>query len=159
MADTSATGGVVKRFYDAFEAGDADTMQACYAPDATFRDEVFTLTGRDEIGSMWRMLVERGGDLDIKVSGISEDASSGRAHWVATYTFSATGRPVVNVIDATFEISGGLIASHVDRFNFWTWSRQALGPTGLLLGWTPIVRGKVQTMATAQLEKFRASSA
>ena len=29
-------------------------MAACYAPDATFEDEAFSLKGRDQVGGMWR---------------------------------------------------------------------------------------------------------
>ena len=49
---------LIKRFYAAFAALDADTMQACYAPDASFEDPVFKLQGREQIGAMWRMLCE-----------------------------------------------------------------------------------------------------
>lgn len=77
--------------------------------DATFRDEVFELSGAERIGGMWQMLIERGSDLTVEVSHIEADATRGSAHWEARYTFSATGRPVHNVIDATFELRDGLI--------------------------------------------------
>ena len=78
----------------------------------------------------------------------------GSAHWIATYTFSATGRPVVNDVRATFRFADGLIVDHVDEFSFWKWSRQALGTKGLLLGWTPFLRRKVGGTAKAGLDKF-----
>lgn len=43
MADTNEP--TIRRFYDAFARLDAATMQACYASDARFEDEVFTLRG------------------------------------------------------------------------------------------------------------------
>jgi len=46
----------IERFYAAFAALDADTMQRCYAPDARFDDEAFSLQGAEQIGGMWRML-------------------------------------------------------------------------------------------------------
>jgi hypothetical protein len=46
---------------------------------------------------------------------------------------------------AQFRFDGGLIAEHRDSFSFYTWARQALGPLGLALGWTPILRGKGPT--------------
>jgi hypothetical protein len=46
-----------------------------------------------------------------------------------------------------------LIVEHVDRFNFWRWSRQALGLPGLVLGWTPVLRKKVGTTATERLDR------
>jgi len=60
-------------------------MAACYAPDAQFQDEVFTLSGRDEIAAMWRMLcaATRAKGMDawsLQFSDVSADASQGRAH-------------------------------------------------------------------------------
>ena len=40
------------------------------------------------------VLCERGHDLTVETSDISADATSGHAHWVATYTYTATGRRV-----------------------------------------------------------------
>ncbi len=150
----SADTNVVQRLYDAFAAKDGQGMQDCYADGATFRDEVFNLVGPTEIGGMWKMLIDGGKDLSLEVSGVSADATSGKAHWDATYTFSATGRKVLNRIDASFVIRDGLIVEHVDRFDFWSWSRQALGLPGLLLGWSPIVRNKVKAEAGKNLSKW-----
>ena len=62
---------------------------------------------------------------------------------------------VHNVIDGYFTFDPqGLIATHRDRFDFWAWSRQALGLSGTLLGWTPMLRNKVRTQAAAGLASF-----
>jgi ketosteroid isomerase-like protein len=141
---------VVQRFYAAFDRRDGEAMAACYAPGAHFEDPVFgDLTG-EEAGAMWRMLTRTARDLKVELA--EHDARS--AHWIARYTFSATGRPVVNDVRATFRIEDDLIVDHVDRFSFWKWSRQALGTKGLLLGWTPFLRGKVGGTARAGLDKF-----
>ena len=151
---------LIARFYAAFAALDAVGMAACYAADASFEDPVFTLDGRDEIGSMWAMLCaatrDHGRAWRLEASDIHADASSGRAHWEAHYRFSATGRLVHNRIDASFRFRDGLIVEHVDRFDFWAWARQALGAPGLLLGWTPMLRNKVRAQAAAKLVLFRA---
>jgi hypothetical protein len=60
-------------------------------------------------------------------------------------------------VRARFRFKDGLIAEHDDDFSFHTWARQALGPTGLLLGWTPIVKNKVNSQARGGLEEFMAS--
>jgi len=150
---------IIKRFYDAFAALDSDTMQACYASDAHFEDPVFTLEGRERIGIMWRMLCEairmKGrDDWRLEVSGISSEGASGRAHWEPHYRFTATGRMVHNIIDARFTFRDGLFATHRDSFDFWRWSRQALGPAGVLLGWTPMLRNKVRAQAARNLASF-----
>ncbi len=146
----------IERFYTAFQQLDAQTMTACYAEDATFEDEAFTLAGRREIGGMWGMLVEatRKNGMDAWKLDFSQ-VTERTAHWVAHYRFSATGRLVTNRIDAEFTFTPqGLIATHRDRFDFWAWSRQALGTPGLLLGWTPFLRGKVRAQAAANLKKY-----
>ena len=93
----------------------------------------------------------------LAFSGVQADATSGQAHWDADYLFSATGRHVINKIDARFTFNeAGLITRHRDSFNFWTWSSQALGIAGLLLGWTPYLRAKVRATAKGNLQKFLA---
>jgi ketosteroid isomerase-like protein len=141
-------------FYSAFQRRDGDTMATCYHPDAEFTDEVFVGLRHAGVTSMWRMLCERGKDLTLEFSGIQADDRTGRAHWEARYTFSASGRKVHNIIDAEFEFRDGKILRHRDRFNFHRWSRQALGPMGLLLGWTPFLQKKVQATARGNLEKW-----
>lgn len=151
---------LLSRFYRAFAALDADTMALCYAPDARFQDEVFTLDGRDQIAAMWRMLCTatraKGREAwSLQFSDIDADDYQGRAHWQARYRFSATGRRVHNIIDAQFAFGDGLIITQRDRFDFWSWSRQALGAPGWLLGWTPALRKKVRAQAAANLKAFR----
>jgi ketosteroid isomerase-like protein len=115
-------------------------MIACYAPDATFSDPVFQALDAAGVAAMWQMLCSRGKDLGVVASDIDADAATGRAHWVASYTFSATGRHVENRIDARFTFRDGRIVRHEDRFDLWRWLRQALGVKGALLGWLPAVQ-------------------
>ncbi|HEX9129192.1 MAG TPA: nuclear transport factor 2 family protein [Gemmatimonadaceae bacterium] len=150
---------LIRSFYTSFGRRDARGMAACYHPAVTFSDEVFTdLHGARAVG-MWQMLCERGKDLRVEFRDIEADDSSGRAHWEARYTFSPTGRQVHNRIDAHFEFRDGLIIRHRDRFNFWNWARQALGPTGWLLGWSGFVRKRVRSQAVRSLAAFMGESA
>jgi hypothetical protein len=148
-ADADTT--LIERFYAAFARRDWRTMAASYHADAHFSDEVFDLHGAQQIGHMWRMLCERGADLRIEHSNVTPTS----AHWEAWYTFSASGRPVHNVIDARFTLAQGLILRHVDVFSFWRWSRQALGTPGALLGWTPWLRAKVRAQAAKGLAAYQ----
>lgn len=144
---------LIHTFYRAFDDGDGQTMAACYHDDATFSDPVFPDLSAAEVRAMWQMLCEAD-DLKVEVSNVSADEDSGQARWDAWYTFTATNRKVHNIIDARFEFQDGLIVSHNDTFDFWRWSRQALGPAGYLLGWTPIVQNKVQSQAGRQLTRW-----
>ncbi|MEO8136371.1 MAG: nuclear transport factor 2 family protein [Betaproteobacteria bacterium] len=141
-------------FYAAFAAKDGNAMAAAYHPDAQFSDPVFTDLRGAEVGAMWKMLCARATDLRLEARDISASEGSGQAHWEAWYTFTRTGRPVHNVIDATFEFKNGKIFLHRDSFDFWRWSRMALGPAGTLMGWTPVIRNAVRKEARAGLKKF-----
>jgi len=150
---------VIERFYGAFAQRDGAAMAACYAPDVHFSDPVFTDLHGPEAGAMWRMLTERGTDLRVELLERSADGDGGSAHWRAHYTFTQTGRSVVNDVRATLRFRDGLIAEHVDDFDFHRWARQALGPSGLLLGWTPVLRSAVRRKARAGLDEFMARDA
>lgn len=41
----------------------------------------------------------------------------------------------------------------------WKWSRQAVGLPGLLLGWSPFLKKKIQVEARMQLAKYMAKEA
>jgi len=149
---------LIERFYDALGRRDAEAMIACYAPQATFSDPVFRDLDAAGAAAMWRMLCARGKDLAVVASNVDADDLSGRAHWVATYTYSATGRHVENRIDAEFAFREGRIVRHVDRFDLWRWLRQAIGAKGVLLGWLPPVQGAVRAQAAKALADWRAKN-
>jgi ketosteroid isomerase-like protein len=150
---------LIETFYTAFQRKDAETMATCYAPDVHFSDPVFPLLKASEAGDMWRMLLSRSKDLVLTFDGVIADDQVGRAHWVATYTFTQTGRKVVNDIHATFTFRDGKIVKHVDRFDLWKWARQALGMKGMMLGWSPLVSKAVRKQAGKSLEVFRSRKA
>jgi ketosteroid isomerase-like protein len=159
MAPAHPNAELIRRFYSAFDQHDAEAMAACYADDVQFGDGAFPdLKGRDA-GDMWRMLCESGKDLRVVASEIEADDSRGKARWIATYTFSATGKKVVNDIRAEFRFRDGRIVEHRDSFDFYRWARQALGAPGLLLGWTGWMQKQVQGRAAKGLKAFQAKRA
>lgn len=155
----------IQTLYSAFAELDTEGMAACYAENASFQDEAFQLQGKTEIMGMWSMLCDavnaNGRDVwKLSYSQVQSDGKMGSAHWEPIYRFSATGRMVHNVIDAEFSFDAqGKILTHRDRFDFWSWSRQALGTPGLLLGWSGFLRRKVQHKANAGLRKYLAAKA
>jgi hypothetical protein len=72
----------------------------------------------------------------------------------ARYTFTPTKRVVVNRVHTEMVVAAGKIVQQVDNFSFWRWSGQALGWKGWLLGYTPLVRDKVQRQAARSLTEF-----
>lgn len=147
---------VVDRFYTGLAERDAEAMVACYSDDVVFEDPAFgELRGRDA-GDMWRMLCSSDTDLKVEHRILESTDSTVRTNWIAEYTFTATGRPVRNDIEATMTFRDGQIVDHRDEFDFWKWSSQALGLPGRLLGWSPPLRSKVRATALANLSKFQA---
>ena len=130
----------IEMFYAAFARLDPDTMARCYADDAVFDDEVFSLRGKREVTGMWRMLCEatkaKGADVwKLEYRDVQADAERGSAHWDAHYRFSATGRMVDNSIDARFEFNpAGQIVRHRDRFDFWALVAPGAGRAGRAAG-------------------------
>jgi ketosteroid isomerase-like protein len=145
---------LLERFYQAFSRCDAAAMAASYHPECTFSDPVFVLLKGEQVGAMWLMLCDSARNLRLEYSDIEAGNDSGRAHWEARYTFSPTGLPVHNVIEAAFTFRDGLILRHVDRFDLWRWAGQAMGVKGKLFGRLPLVQNKIRAQAMRGLEKF-----
>lgn len=151
-----ANAQLIERFYQAFQRRDGEAMAACYSADVQFSDPVFTDLRGAEAGDMWRMLTARAQDFSLTYGGVEAGDSSSSARWVASYTFTQTGRKVINHIQAHFHFRDGLICQHVDRFDLWKWSRQALGIKGTLLGWAPPVQAAIRAQAAKGLAAYRA---
>ncbi|WP_421763041.1 nuclear transport factor 2 family protein [Ekhidna sp.] len=145
----------LEKFYSAFQSQDASKMAECYHPDVVFNDPVFKNLNHREVTGMWEMLIDRSkGKLEIDFHSIVGDDELANCIWEAEYEFSKTGNSVHNIIHSTMEFKDGLIIKHTDDFNFWRWSKMALGLTGTLLGWSPMLKNKVRKMAIASLDKY-----
>jgi ketosteroid isomerase-like protein len=145
---------LIHTFYKAFSNKDFKTMQDLYRDDASFSDPVFQNLSAKEARAMWQMLIRASTDLRVTFSDVSADDRVGKCTWQAWYTFTTTGKKVHNIINANFAFRDGKILSHIDKFDFWRWSKMALGTPGLLLGWTPLILNKVRKTARKRLESF-----
>jgi hypothetical protein len=76
---------------------------------------------------------------------------------VATYTFSKTGKKVVNKIRANMKFADGKIIEHSDAFSLHRWAAQALGFSGWLLGWNKFFQNKIKNTAKKNLLKYMQS--
>lgn len=149
---------LINHFYTCFKNKDFKGMQDCYADEATFSDAVFKDLDAGQVKAMWQMLIIKGKDLRLEFKDISSTKNTAKAHWDAYYTFSSTGRKVINRIDSSFEIANGKIVKHIDNFNFNAWAGQALGLPGVLLGWTSFLRKKISAQAMINLKNFMTKS-
>lgn len=145
---------LIHTFYTAFQNRDFKTMQECYADNATFSDPVFRELNAEQVRAMWKMFLVKNDSLTMSYKNVEHVGEKVTAQWTAHYTLSSTGRPVTNTIRSMFRIKDGKITRHTDRFDFYSWTRQALGIKGVLLGWTPFLKKRVRRTAMASLTNF-----
>lgn len=145
---------LLKTFYQAFQKRDYATMASCYHRDIVFSDPAFTHLAGWKACAMWRMLCERGKDLELEYRDVKADDESGQALWEAHYTFSQSGLKVHNKIQANFKFKDGLIVEHTDHFDLKKWMGMALGWKGRLLALFPAGRAAVQKKAKLGLESY-----
>src|SRR5689334_3081727 len=145
----------ITNFYSAFQKLDAATMTSCYSDDIVFNDPVFGLLHGDEARSMWEMLCKNAKEFSLTFSNIELlDEEYATCNWTATYTFSKTGRKVVNNVKAFMKLKDGKIIEHSDAFKISTWASQALGWKGALFGWMGWMKRKIQKNARINLIRF-----
>lgn len=146
---------LVERFYAAFQKLDYATIQDCYDDEVIFQDPAFGVLRGPDVKYMWEMLCKNAKNFSLVFSDIEkQDEEYITCKWTANYTFSATGRRVKNVIRAYIRVQNGKITEHTDYFNFWKWSRQALGLSGWLLGWSSFYQSQVRLKALDTLKTF-----
>lgn len=145
---------VAKQLFEAFSMRDAQGMSACYGEGIVFEDPVFGELHGEEVHEMWAMLIGRGKDLQVKLIEVRESDSPDwlLATWEASYTFSKTGKFVVNRVQSRLRMSGGKIVEQRDKFSLWNWSKQALGTAGYVLGWSKVIKNKLNSEARKGLK-------
>jgi ketosteroid isomerase-like protein len=149
---------LITKFYSSFAHADAEGMISCYHDEIVFSDPAFGELKGDDAKNMWRMLVERSkGEIKIAFNNVQANEKTGSANWIAEYTFTQTGRKVVNKVAAEFEFRDGKITRHNDHFSIWKWARQALGMKGFLFGGTSFLQAKIQKQTNTLLKKYSAT--
>ena len=141
---------IITNFYIAFQQLDVEKMVSYYHDDIIFTDPGFGTLNGEEAKNMWRMICARAKDFSLTYSQVTDNT----AHWDTTYTFSATGRKVNNIIDATFEFKTGKISKHTDVFDLHQWATQALGFKGKLLGGTKFFQKKLNKQTKVLLAAY-----
>lgn len=146
---------IIIKFYTAFAEDNIDEMVGCYHEDITFEDPAFGVLHGEEVTAMWQLLNERAKTPpNITFNQVEADDDSGSANWHADYKYGPMQRPVSNRINAKFKFKDGKIIDHRDQFDLWTWSQQALGLSGYLLGWAPFFKKKMNSQTKAMVDKY-----
>lgn len=146
---------IIEKFYTAFKNLDAATMNSCYSDDIVFYDPVFGILKGEEVKCMWEMLCRSAKDFSLHFNNIKHlDEEYSTCDWVATYTFSGTGKTIINKVRANMLFADGKIIEHSDAFSLHSWAKQAFGIWGILLGWNSILQNRIKNKARKNLMKF-----
>lgn len=145
---------IISEFYSAFQEKDADTMVRLYDPEICFEDPAFGVLKEPYVSAMWEMLCASATDLKIDFEILSSSDDKVEAYWEASYTFKASGRKVLNKINAHFVLKDHLIIEHKDHFNLYNWAKQALGWKGYLIGFTFYFKSKLNKQTHKMLDKY-----
>ncbi len=146
---------LISGFYKAFQQKDHRGMNRCYSDDIVFFDPAFGLLEGAQVKAMWEMLCTNAKDFNLQYGNITALGDEYyTCDWTASYTFSKTGRKVVNKIKAHMKLKDGLIIEHSDAFSLHRWSAQALGFSGWLLGWNRLFQQKIKNTARKNLLAF-----
>ena len=146
---------LISRFYSAFQKLDHKSMNGCYSDEIVFFDPAFGLLRGVETTCMWEMLCKNAKDFSLVFGNIiALDHEYYTCDWIATYTFSGTGRRVVNKVKAHMRLADGKIIEHSDGFSLHKWSMMALGFSGWLLGWNSFYQNNIKKQARKKLEGF-----
>lgn len=146
---------VIENFYNALNEGNIQEMMKQYHSDVIFEDPGFGKLDYYQVVKMWEMLIsKRSQSFKLIYKNVEAHENVGSVNWIVTYHYSATQRKVVNNIMAQFKFCDGKIIEHKDSFNLWKWTRQALGISGYLLGWTAFMRKKLNQGTKEVLEDY-----
>ena len=146
---------VITRFYSAFQQLDYKTMNDCYSGDIVFFDPVFNLLRGHQVNAMWEMLCKNAKNFELVFNNIVKlDDEYYTCEWIASYTFSKTGKRVINKAKAFMRFADGKIIEHSDGFSIHKWSMQALGFSGWLFGWNRFYQQAISKKAIRQLHQY-----
>jgi len=100
------------------------------------------------------LLSKSGANTKINFSVLDSQDEHKRVNWTAEYLFGKSNRKVVNHIQGRYKFEDGKIIEHIDSFDMWKWSSQALGISGSLLGWSSFMKNKIQKTTNKQLDRY-----
>ena len=150
---------LVKSFYKAFSEKNPKEMITYYHENMVYENPIITRLEGRMAGNYWGMLIEREGEhLKVSASNIRADGDKVIADSKASYLWGDARRQVNNVGYAVFQFKDGKIIHQKDHYDFWKWSRMALGFPGYILGWSSFLNGKVRDTAFKMLKEYDAKT-
>lgn len=145
---------LLHQFYGSFSKANAEGMNACYHENIIFKDPANGELHGERAKAMWSMLLSRNKNIRIDYEILEVAANSACVEWQANYEYGPEKRKIHNNVLAYFKFEDGKIIKHRDRFSLWNWSKQALGITGQILGWTGYLKNKIQNRTNKLLNEY-----
>lgn len=146
---------LLEKFYTSFAQKNHKGMIECYHEKIKFKDPVFGILIKSKACEMWKMLLsKKDNSFSISYSDIETSNNTGQINWVAEYNYGPQNRKVINKVSSKFTFSEGKIIEHIDYFNLWRWTRQAIGVKGYLLGWSIFMKHRIRLKANIALNKY-----
>jgi ketosteroid isomerase-like protein len=144
---------LIHQFYTAFSQGNCEEMIEYYHENIVFQDPAFGVLKGHRARQMWEMLLSsKKSALKITFENVHATSDAGQALWIAEYFYGK--RKVINKVEAKFKFEDGKIIEHIDTFDLWKWTQQAMGITGYLIGWTSFMKYKIQKTTNKKLDLF-----
>ncbi|WP_107040008.1 nuclear transport factor 2 family protein [Brumimicrobium mesophilum] len=146
---------LIEKFYTSFSKGNYKGMIECYDDNVVFKDPAFGELKGERAKKMWEMLLSsKTSGIKISFNNVQVTSENGKANWTAKYVYGKSKRKVVNEVSAAFKFKDGKIIEHIDTFDLWKWTKQAMGIPGYLLGWSPFLKNKIQATTKKKLDQF-----
>ncbi len=121
-AQEAKTRAAAEAFFKAFGQKDLKALEAAYAPDVKFKDDMFTLSKRESVMKMWTGAPPFK-TFDAEVLEVK--GNTVKARWTCEYEMF--GKPVRNEIESTLTFDAqGRITSQQEHWDTQKWMSQAL---------------------------------
>ncbi len=116
------TRAAAEKYFEAFGKRDGAALKTLYRPDATFKDDMFTLSKGESITNMWKKAPPF---ATFKAEIISVKGNEVHAKWKVDYEMF--GNKVHNEIDSVIKFdANGKISEQTESWDRAKWMKQAL---------------------------------
>ncbi|WP_342269364.1 nuclear transport factor 2 family protein [Spiroplasma endosymbiont of Aspidapion aeneum] len=151
-----STKQIINEFYSAFKKGDYQKMNSLYGEDIIFNDSIFKDLDYLQVTSMWEMLLSKKEEskFSIEYEVLLDHNDEYYVMWSAHYLFGPKRRKVSNIVKSEMVIKDKKIALHTDVFDFYKWSKQAIGIASILFGKRKFFHNKICSVANKNLMNY-----
>ena len=137
---------IVHTFYEAVNKGDYDTLRDLYHPKAVYKDELFSVKGKD-VHVLWYSALQPEYKLTAVCNSVELIDNTVISHSEVSYYIPSVNKKIHLKKKGTFKFEKERIIHHVDVYSFKSWCIQTFGIVGFLFWWTRWLKRRVQLQA------------